>query len=156
DGGTVARAVAELRAAADERARQAELDRVCTQEQRKRRRVHLTLALTVIGLVASAGVGVALASLWQRAGQAEEMAESARDGEREAREKLARVEYGRTMQVAYQEWRDNNVGASVALLDTTRPELRGWEWHYVHRLCHSDLLTLKGHTGFVWSVAFSA
>ena len=51
------------------------------------------------------------------------------------------------MEVAHQEWRENNVAATLALLDSTRADLRGWEWRYVHRLCHSDLLTLKGHTG---------
>src|SRR5262245_66287423 len=59
------------------------------------------------------------------------------------------------MQVAHQEWRDNNVAATVALLDGTPAELRGWEWRYVHRLCHSDLLTLKGHTDAVHSATFS-
>jgi len=59
------------------------------------------------------------------------------------REKIARSEYGRTMQVAHQVWRDNNVAATLALLDSTRPDLRGWEWHYVHRLCHSDVFTLQ-------------
>jgi eukaryotic-like serine/threonine-protein kinase len=32
---------------------------------------------------------------------------------------------------------------------------RGFEWYYWDRLCHSDLLTLKGHTGPVTSVSFS-
>jgi tRNA A-37 threonylcarbamoyl transferase component Bud32 len=82
-------------------------------------------------------------------------AETARDEVANAREELARVEYGRTMEVAHQEWRDNNVAATVALLSSTRPDLRGWEWRYVHRLCHSDLLTLKGHTGHVASASFS-
>ena len=59
------------------------------------------------------------------------------------------------MQVAHQEWRENNVAATLALLDSTRADLRGWEWRYVHRLCHSDLLTLKGHTDAVWSASFS-
>ena len=59
------------------------------------------------------------------------------------------------MEVAHQEWRENNVAATVALLDSTRADLRGWEWRYVHRLCHSDLLTLKGHTGAVTSASFS-
>ncbi|MFO0957796.1 MAG: serine/threonine-protein kinase [Isosphaeraceae bacterium] len=31
--------------------------------------------------------------------------------------------------------------ATLALLDGTRTDLRGWEWRYVHSLCHSDLLT---------------
>ena len=83
------------------------------------------------------------------------VAEKARDGEGRAqaeaerqREKFERFEYGRTIQVAHQEWRENNVAATLALLDSTRPDLRGWEWRYVHRLCHSDLLTLKGHTAY--------
>ena len=37
------------------------------------------------------------------------------------------------MQVAHQEWRENNVAATLALLDGTKPKLRGWEWHYVHQ-----------------------
>src|SRR5207247_1833664 len=46
------------------------------------------------------------------------------------------------------------------LLEQHRPkpgetDLRGFEWHYLRRLCHSDLLTLKGHTGNVCSVAYS-
>ena len=71
------------------------------------------------------------------------------------REKFERFDYGRTIQVAHQEWRENNVPATLALLDSTRADLRGWEWRYVHRLCHSDLLTLKGHTGVVPSASFS-
>jgi WD40 repeat protein len=59
------------------------------------------------------------------------------------------------LQVAHQEWREGNVVAAVALLDSTRADLRGWEWRFGHRLCHSDLLTLKGHTGPVWSASFS-
>jgi serine/threonine protein kinase len=72
DAGAVAKAVAALRAAADERARGAELDRVRAEgearqaetraaEQRKRRRV-LLAASGIITLVLLAGLG---ASLWQ-------------------------------------------------------------------------------------------
>ncbi len=57
--------------------------------------------------------------------------------------------------MAHQEWRENNVAATVALLDSTRADLRGWEWRYVHRLCHTDLLTLRGHTSEVISASFS-
>ena len=87
--------------------------------------------------------------------QAKIVAESARDDLAKEREKLARVEYGRTMQVAHQEWRDNNLVAARALLESTRADLRGWEWHYVHRLCHADLFTLKGHNAVVHSASFS-
>jgi tetratricopeptide (TPR) repeat protein len=61
DAGAVARAVAGLRAAADERARQAELDRVKVAaelqmaEQRKRRRVQAALGMSFIALVVLSG-----------------------------------------------------------------------------------------------------
>ena len=66
------------------------------------------------------------------------------DAEKKAREQLAVVDYGRTIEVAHQEWREDNVAAARALLDSTRADLRGWEWRYVHRLCHSDLLDPQG------------
>jgi F0F1-type ATP synthase membrane subunit b/b' len=94
--------------------------------------------------------------------KAKDSAEQARDearkaeGEvREARDKVARVEYGRTMQVAHQEWRENNRAASLALLKGTNPGLRGWEWRYVQKLWGDELLSLKGHTDDVKSVSWS-
>ena len=99
---------------------------------------------------------------WPRSEPGSATAETARGLEAKARgeaerqrEKFERFEYGRTIQVAHQEWREANVAAALALLDGTRPDLRGWEWRYVHRLCHSDLLTLKGHTGHVYWASFS-
>ena len=83
-----------------------------------------------------------------RSGLATAKREARAEAERQT-EKVERFDYGRTMQVAHQEWRANNVSATLALLDSTRPDLRGWEWRYVDRLCHSELLTLKGHTGHV-------
>ena len=64
------------------------------------------------------------------------------------------------MNLAKQAWDDANVGRVVELLDLHRPqpgqpELRNFEWFYLDRLCHSDLLTLKGHSDGVTSVAFS-
>ncbi len=69
DAGVVAKAVAELRAAADERARQAELDRVKAEgeklaadlraiEQRKRRLVQMALGLAFTALVVLLGLGL--------------------------------------------------------------------------------------------------
>jgi tRNA A-37 threonylcarbamoyl transferase component Bud32 len=79
--------------------------------------------------------------------KAQKDAETARDDLAREREKLARVEYGRTMQMAHQEWRDNNHVAARTLLAGTRKDLRGWEWQYVDRLCHADLLTFQGRAG---------
>ena len=41
------------------------------------------------------------------------------------------------------------------LLDDCPTDRRGWEWHYLKRLCHTDLLTLRGHTDAVNGVAYS-
>jgi len=81
-------------------------------------------------------------------------AEARRQVERE-REKLAVSEYGVTMRVADQEWRDKNVAAMRALLDGADPKLRNWEWRYLNRLSDPSLLTLKGHSGGVTSASFS-
>jgi serine/threonine-protein kinase len=61
DAGAVAKAVAEYRADAEQRARQAELDQAKAEaearEQRKRRRVQLALAAAVLALVGVGGTG---------------------------------------------------------------------------------------------------
>src|SRR5262245_26871121 len=89
-----------------------------------------TLGLAVVFLAAVAG---AIGWFWSQAEAARRAAESARaeaeaergkavtarqeeekarlEAERQ-REKFARFEYGRTMQVAHQEWRDNNLAAA--------------------------------------------
>jgi WD40 repeat protein/serine/threonine protein kinase len=173
NAGDVAEAIAAHLADVEERARQSELDRVRLLEQRKRRRVQLSLIASVVGLVVLFGVGFALWALWQQAESARTEAnrqrltavkerDDAKKARRETerlkeivereRAKLATVEYGRTMELAQQAWRDNNLATALALLEGTKQELRGWEWHYVNRLCHSDLLTLKGQ---VKSASFS-
>jgi hypothetical protein len=35
------------------------------------------------------------------------------------------------------------------------PDLRGFEWYYLQRLCQLDLRTLRGHGNVVWGVAYS-
>lgn len=39
-------------------------------------------------------------------------------------------------------------------LEQCEPSRRRWEWHYLHRLCHSELRTLTGHTGTLMAVAY--
>jgi WD40 repeat protein len=64
------------------------------------------------------------------------------------------------MNLAQREWDEGRVARILELLDGERPDpgesdLRGFEWFYLDRLCHSDLMTLKGHTSPVVAVAFS-
>jgi WD40 repeat protein len=64
--------------------------------------------------------------------------------------------YGSRIALAESEWHAGNLARVLRQLDLCAPEeLRGWEWHYLWRLCHSDRLTLRGHTGVVRSVCFS-
>jgi serine/threonine protein kinase len=84
DAGEVAVAVAALRAAAEERARRADVDRVQAAEQSKQRRA-LLAASGVVALVLLAGLGV---SLWQmfRALDAEGRAKSNEEAANEERD----------------------------------------------------------------------
>jgi WD40 repeat protein/serine/threonine protein kinase len=55
---------------------------------------------------------------------------------------------------------NNNVVAARALLDLYRPGnggrvQPGWEWFYWDRVCHAELLTLKGHPSQIMDVAYS-
>jgi WD40 repeat protein/serine/threonine protein kinase/tetratricopeptide (TPR) repeat protein len=47
------------------------------------------------------------------------------------------------------------VGDLLAPWRRSVPDLRGWEWYYLHGLCHRDQLTLCGHGGGVRAVAWS-
>jgi WD40 repeat protein len=132
-------------------------------------------ALLVLALVLGLGGG-SVARLWQKAEVARDEAEAARHdalgardrmadalrGEQEAklqadsaRRQLRRLSYFRSVDLAHREWREAHVGRALHLLTDCPADLRGWEWHYVHYLCCSDLHTLRGHTGEVCSVAFS-
>jgi hypothetical protein len=121
-----------------------------------RRKPTLAAAYT-LGLLAVllGGLGGAAVWQWRAAERARGEAVTARDGERKAREQLTAVEYGRAIQMAHQEWREGNSAATSALLDSTRTDLRGWEWRFVNRLCRPELLTLRGHTDTVHSASFS-
>jgi serine/threonine protein kinase len=129
DAGAVAKAVAALRAAADERARQAELDRVKAEgeareagaraaEQRKRRWM-LLVASGIIALVLLAGLSV---SLWQmrRAMQALAAEQQARQDETKAREQAFAALRSMTTDVV-----ERKLAQGAALTEDDRAFLRG-------------------------------
>lgn len=55
---------------------------------------------------------------------------------------VARLEYAQAIYRAHAEFRNGNLIRSQSLLESCKPELRGWEWHYVNRQCHPELLRL--------------
>jgi WD40 repeat protein len=68
--------------------------------------------------------------------------------------------YVARMSLAQSDWDNGNVGRVLDLLEPYRrplvgKDLRGWEWFHQDRLCQQELRTLRGHTDWVESVAFS-
>jgi WD40 repeat protein len=68
--------------------------------------------------------------------------------------------YVADMNLAYQAWEGGNLPRARALLETHRrlqPEMLGFDWRLIERLCEeSDArITLRGHSGTVWCLAFS-
>src|SRR5262249_44472235 len=43
--------------------------------------------------------------------------------------------------------RDGNIGQVEALLEACPVEQRRWEWHYLKRQCHAELLSFKSTSG---------
>jgi serine/threonine protein kinase len=170
DAGAVAEAVAGLRAAADERARQAELERVQAEgraaEQRRRRRILLTASgvIAVVFLLGFAGV------FWQWrvaednltiAEKAEKEATQQRNRADGSQRQSRRLLYAADMNLAQQALKQNNLGRARRLLDRHRPQpgeedLRGWEWRYLWQLTRSSALaTLTNRPVSGWNVSFS-
>jgi len=130
-----------------------------------------TAAGFVLLLAVSAGVAAAQAiknkSLFTAAEEARLNEMSAKQRETELRriaeterDRSQRLLYIANMHLAKRAWDEANVGRAVELLDQHRPQpnqpdLRNFEWFYLDRLCHRELLTLRGHSAGVISVAFS-
>jgi serine/threonine protein kinase/Tol biopolymer transport system component len=89
------------------------------------------------------------------------IAQEQRSEAEKQRNRADRYLYIAHMNQAHQAWEMNQVRLMLNLLKqhspggTDRADFRGFEWHYFWHLCHSDQFTLKGHTSYVWSVAFS-
>ena len=69
-------------------------------------------------------------------------AELAAEREKQQRLDTERALYLNRVKLAQQYWAGDNVAQSRRMLDTCPVEQRGWEWRYLDRLHHGDLLTL--------------
>ena len=99
-------------------------------------------ALMLTGLVVSSIAAVQFQNLLVE--RNEERDEAVRQ-----RDEKSRFLYGAHMNLAERAWEEGNTGRALQLLEGQNPErtggvdLRGWEWDYQWRLCHSDLRTLQ-------------
>jgi WD40 repeat protein/serine/threonine protein kinase len=96
----------------------------------------------------------------QQANQQRDEARALAEKLQAALEELRRTNYAAYMVLASQAWDRAGPERLLELLEKGRPkpgesDLRSFEWHYLNRLCHSELLTLKGHADEVHSVVFS-
>src|SRR5262249_19137364 len=83
---------------------------------------------------------------------------------RKAQEEHARSElrwYAAECTLAQKDWGEGELGSLQRRLDALEPhepdapDLRGFEWYHLQRLCRLDLCTLPGHAAPVRCVAFS-
>ena len=91
-------------------------------------------------------------------GEAEALAtkEAKARGEADAKaELLAREDYVNRVNRAYREVQDDNVALAEDLLHGCDPKRRGWEWHFVERLCNSERRVLDLGNTSVNALAFS-
>jgi WD40 repeat protein/serine/threonine protein kinase len=94
----------------------------------------------------------------QEANQRRVEAQQKHDEVRALNEQLQRTLYAAHMNLAQHAWDVAGIERAEDLLQQHIPkkgetDLRGFEWYYLSRLCHSDLLTLK-HTSSVRCVAY--
>jgi WD40 repeat protein/serine/threonine protein kinase len=108
-------------------------------------------ALAVVGsLAALALIGIAM-SFWYQVQLKEQ-----RDLVSKERDTARKFQYFQHMALANTAWHDGNMGRLEQLLDRCPVEHQGhWEWRYLKRQCHRELLTLRGHTGAIFEVKYS-
>src|SRR6185312_11229265 len=145
----------------------------------KRNPLAASLATVVAALLVATAIGTSLAAYgFKRLAGSEQVARAsavnerndaraARDSENAVRrdaEALAESRrqflYAARINLARQAWLDRNVGRAIELLESVRAQpgqadLRGFEWHYLWRICHGEKLRLSGQNGPVRSVAFA-
>jgi WD40 repeat protein/serine/threonine protein kinase len=111
----------------------------------------LALVAVVVGLVENSRVRTS-----ERAAVAAQYAEEKERKKAEAAvEREQRLRYIHQIVLADREWSSNNMPSAERLLDGCAPDRRGWEWHYLKRLCHSEIRTLQAHQDMVAYVCFS-
>lgn len=59
-----------------------------------------------------------------------------------AQDRAATLEYAHAVYRAHAEFRNGQSARALTLLNSCREDLRGWEWHYVNRLCRPEQLAL--------------
>jgi WD40 repeat protein/tRNA A-37 threonylcarbamoyl transferase component Bud32 len=130
----------------------------------------LALVAAAVGLFYNSRLQGALAEAEEQRGRAEQLKAEAEEQRGRAEQLKAEAEgqrrradrylYASDMNLAHAAWQDNQLTRMVDLLARheskriTTEDHRGFEWHYLWRLCHSDLRTLRAPSQRLTSVCF--
>ncbi len=138
----------------------------------RKHRKGLVTAAAFAGLLVAGLALSALLAVWARSAEREAIrermaSEEARQEALDAKavadkqgDELRVIAYDSGIEKAQRAWNENNVGRARQLLEGVPREaagkdLRGFEWYYLSRLCHSELRTLTTQAGLICSVSFS-
>jgi eukaryotic-like serine/threonine-protein kinase len=115
------------------------------------------------GVAALAMIGVTVAAFYnlelRKANEAKQIAlqdaVTARAGEEKARKTAERFQYSQHITLAQIAWQESNMGRLEQLLDACPTDYqKTWEWHYLKRQCHPNVVTFTGHLGGCFTLAF--
>ena len=121
---------------------------------RRNRRALVTAAVVALAVVLAVADLATSIGLIAWALQAERTAAKA-DGRPETDLERERVDaYFHRIALAHRELSADNLGGALKLLDECPEDLRGWEWHYLMRLCRVEPVVIRDKTE-VNSLAFS-
>jgi WD40 repeat protein len=120
------------------------------------------LLLALVGFVAVTAALVVVNQQRQRAEQSQQelletntkLTRARADALTKARE-IEDTAYVNSIALAQQLWRANQVPRARQILAACPAGQRGWEWHYLWRLCHAELFSAPVPDGMVTALAFS-
>jgi len=131
----------------------------------QRRPAIAALAATVV-LVLIAGI-TGITWQWRQAVDARKglraalfVAERQENEAKQSEDHARHLAYAAKLNLAHRDWQDDNTAGVLHQLEETRPQvgktdLRGFEWHYLDRLCHAQGRALTGHEDVIASVSYS-
>jgi eukaryotic-like serine/threonine-protein kinase len=130
------------------------VERLCKWTRRKPVLAWL-LGTVVVGLVALSVAVVLLVIAKAQESQARQEAEENAGHAHQARHALEVDNYFHRIALAKTAWEMGEIAKMSELLKGCPDRLRHWEWHYLDRLCHVELLTWQAHSSLVSGLALS-
>jgi WD40 repeat protein/serine/threonine protein kinase len=124
--------------------------------------VALVAVAIILGFVVSTAMYFRAEDMRVQAEQAREKetmartrAEQAEEATKQKAEELRRTLYVNSIQLADAKYREGNISRVRELLELCPNDLRSWEWDRLNHIADQSIMTLRGHSDWVSSVAVS-